>query len=769
MNYRRKSFWMCGAALALSAPVAVHAQNVAPDEGASMAVDDVPGDEIVVTAQKREQNLQKVPVSVSVLSSSVLADNRVSGLEQLAQVSPSIGFTNSANTRGQGLSIRGIGTLNFSDGVEPSVSTVIDGVVIGRSAASFFEFNDIERIEVLRGPQGTLFGKNSSAGALNVVTGKPDLNESSLEATASYGTFDDVRLKATGSLVLDQGRAALRVSGFRSKADGIITNTIDGRKLNDNDSWGVRAKLLFEPSDVTSIYVIGDYGESNRNCCASTVRSVLPTTTYYNGQTRAALLAGQTLGPLNREVTIDGDYFNRQKTGGASVEINTELGGQTITSITAYREFKVFDNNDPDGVPLPVVSLNNASQKQQQFTQELRLTSPAGESVEYVVGLFYFWQDVVSRTQVKGNLTVNLPAGQYLGNQVDRDITTKNVAAFGQVTGHLTDQLSLIGGFRLTSEQAVAHFDRTILPGAIAAMPSLGGPAYVAPTLKATDTDLSYKLGVQYQATPDIMAYATYTRGYKGPALNLLNNLTAPTVNAGLAVLRPEIARNWEAGVRTTLFDRMLTLNVTGFYETFTDFQAQTYSAILTSFQLTNAGKLITQGAEVEAILRPLDGLSLSGNLAYTDTEVRGLIVSCYPGQTAAQGCASGRQDVTGEALTNAPKWAWSLSANYGADIGNSLRGSANLSFTYRSKTLFSYRDPNTEQPGYGLLNGRLSLAAQDGRYELSVFGKNLTNQHFASFIGTGLLDTSATGAGYTQLLTPDAFRTFGVEGTVRF
>ncbi len=769
MNYRRKSFWMCSAALALSAPVAVHAQDAGPDEGASMAADDVSGDEIVVTAQKREQNLQKVPVSVSVLSSSVLADNRVSGLEQLAQVSPSIGFTNSANTRGQGLSIRGIGTLNFSDGVEPSVSTVIDGVVIGRSAASFFEFNDIERIEVLRGPQGTLFGKNSSAGALNVVTGKPDLNESSLEATASYGTFDDVRLKATGSLVLDQGRAALRVSGFRSTADGIITNTVDGRKLNDNDSWGVRAKLLFEPSDVTSIYVIGDYGESNRNCCASTVRSVLPTTTYYNGQTRAALLAGQMLGPLNREVTIDGDYFNRQKTGGASVEINTELGGQTITSITAYREFKVFDNNDPDGVPLPVVSLNNARQKQQQFTQELRLTSPAGEPVEYVFGVFYFWQDVVSQTQVKGNLTVNLPAGQYLGNQVDRDITTKNVAAFGQVTGHLTDELSLIGGFRLTSEQAVAHFDRTILPGAIAAMPSLGGPAYVAPTLKATDTDLSYKLGVQYQATPDIMAYATYTRGYKGPALNLLNNLTAPTVNAGLAVLRPEIARNWEAGVRTTLFDRMLTLNVTGFYETFTDFQAQTYSAILTSFQLTNAGKLITQGAEVEATLRPLDGLSLSGNLAYTDTEVRGLIVSCYPGQTAAQGCASGRQDVTGEALTNAPKWAWSLNANYGADIGNSLRGSANLSFTYRSKTLFSYRDPNTEQRGYGLLNGRLSLAAQDGRYELSVFGKNLTNQHFASFIGTGLLDTSATGAGYTQLLTPDAFRTFGVEGTVRF
>lgn len=765
MNYRRKALWLCTAAIAMSVPAVVQAQDEA-----AVAADAAGSDEIIVTAQKREQNLQKVPVSISVLSASALSDNRVNGLEQLAQVSPSIGFTNSANTRGQGLSIRGIGTLNFSDGVEPSVSTVIDGVVIGRSAASFFDFNDIQRIEVLRGPQGTLFGKNSSAGALNVVTEKPSLYDSSLEASASYGTFNDVRLKGTGSLVLDEGRAALRLSGFRSTADGIITNTFNGKKLNNTDSWGVRGKFLFEPSDVTSIYVIGDYGESNRDCCVSTVRSVLPTTTYYNGQTRAALLSAQQLGPLNREVTIDGESFNRQKTGGASVEINTELGGQTITSISAYREFRVFDNNDADGVSLPVASVNNARQKQQQFTQELRLTSPAGEPIEYVVGLFYFWQDVVSRTQVKGNLVTNLPVGQYLGNQVDRDITTKNVAAFGQLTLHPTEQLSLIGGFRLTSEQAVAHLNRSILPGALAAMPSLGGPAYVSPTLKATDTDFSYKLGAQYQVSPDVMSYFTYTRGYKGPALNLLNNLTAATVNSGLAVLKPEIAQNWEAGVRTTLFDRMLTLNVTGFYETFTDFQAQTYSAVLTSFQLTNAGKLITQGAEVEAILRPVDGLTLTGNLAYTDTEVRGLVLSCYAGQTAAQGCLTGnRQDVTGEALTNAPKWAYSINANYGADIGNTLRGSANLAYTYRSQVFFSYRDPKTVQPGYGLLNGRLSLETQDGRYRVSVFGKNLTNKHFASFIGTGLLDTSATGAGYTQLLTPDAFRTFGVEGAVRF
>lgn len=321
-----------------------------------------------------------------------------------------------------------------------------------------------------------------------------------------------------------------------------------------------------------------------------------------------------------------------------------------------------------------------------------------------------------------------------------------------------------------TSDQEVAYFDRTVLPGAVAAMPSLGGPAYVAPTLKATDTDFSFKLGAQYQFSPDIMAYFTFTRGYKGPALNLLNNLTAATVNSGLAVLKPEIARNWEGGIRTTLFDRLLTLNVTGFYETFNDFQAQTYNALLTTFALTNAGKLTTKGAEVEAIVRAAKGLTLSGNLAYSDTSVRGLVISCYPGQSAAQGCMTGSmQDVSGEPLTNAPKWAYTADARYATDIGDGLRGSANLAFTYRSQVFFNYRDPNTRQPGYGLLNGRVSLETRDGRYRLSVFGKNLTNRHFSSYIAAGTLDTSAKGAGYTQLLTPDAFRTVGVEAAVRF
>ncbi|HWU03022.1 MAG TPA: TonB-dependent receptor, partial [Novosphingobium sp.] len=662
-----------------------------------------------------------------------------------------------------------IGTLNFSDGVEPSVSTVIDGVVIGRSAASFFDFSDISRVEVLRGPQGTLFGKNASAGAINLVTEKPSLTKNSLDGTISYGSYNDFRLKGSGSLVLVPDRLALRLTGFRSTADGVITNLYNGQNLNNINTWGLRGKLLWEPGADTSLYLIADYSKNDRNCCVSTIRSVLPTTTYYTGQTRAQLVAGQPLGPNNTYVNMDGATFGNQKAGGVSLEANTKLLGQTLTSITAWREFDDYDNNDTDGVQVNVYNINNARQHQKQFTQELRLTSPARQRLEYVLGLYYFWQDLRTTTQIQGTGNQVLGAGQYIGNQIDRDITNNNGAAFGQLTFHATDRLSLIGGFRVTTESADADFARIVLPGATGPATGLGGPAYTAPRLHFAHTDFSYRGGAEYKISPDVMAYVTYTRGYKGPAINLLNNLSASVVNAGQAVLKPEIARNLEGGLRTQWFDRKLTLNITGFHETFTNFQAQTFNSILGTFTLANAGKLTTNGAEIEIVGRAAPGLNLSANIAYTATRIDGFIVSCYPGQGAAQGCVNAQQNVSGQSLANAPKWAFTLGADYTHGVGESLRAKASLGYTYRSSVFFGYSDPNTVQGAYGLLNGSVGIETKDRRYRLTVWARNITDQHFATSIGTGYLDTSGTGAGYTQLLTTDAFRTVGVEGAFRF
>lgn len=728
--------------------------------------------EVVVTAQKRTERLQDVPVSVNVVSAQALADSHVSGLQQLQQLSPSLTFTPSANTRGQGLSVRGLGTLNFSDGVEPTVSVVLDGVVIGRSAGSFFDFNDVERIEVLRGPQGMLFGKNAAAGVINIVTARPNLSEFEADASISYATFDEVRAKGSVSLPIKSGELAARISGFYNESEGIITNRFDGKKYNGLNSYGVRGKLVWSPDDSFDLFATVDYTRADQDCCVSTVRSILPTTRYFGptGPTRASLFAGVEVGPYSREANFDGKAFNDQNTWGASVEMNKEFEPFTLTSITAYRAFEVEDNNDADGGPLTMLNINSAHQKQNQFSQELRITSPAGQRLEYVAGLFYFDQDVSTTTEILGNFGQVLPAGQYFQNFIDRAISTRNYAVFGQATFNVTDQLRLIGGLRYTNEELKARFLRTVPAGARAAVPSLGGPPLDAPHLNAKDDDVSGKLGVQYEVSDDVMAYATYSRGYKGQAINLLNNLSAATVNSGKYVLAPETVNNYEIGLRTTPFDRRMIFNITLFQTEIENFQAQTFDANTTTFALANAGELRSRGVELETQYRPNQAFQFSANVAYADTRIEDFAPACYPGQTAALGCVGGRQEVTGSALTNAPMWSYTLGASYNRPLESiPFDLTADVSYSYRSSVFFTFRDPNTIQPGYGLLNLNVGLQSNDGRYGVTVFARNLLDEQFYSGIGTGFLDTNATGAGYTQSLTQDAFRRVGIEAKVHF
>ncbi|MGH6997636.1 MAG: TonB-dependent receptor, partial [Phenylobacterium sp.] len=428
------------------------------------------------------------------------------------------------------------------------------------------------------------------------------------------------------------------------------------------------------------------------------------------------------------------------------------------------------DNNDADGTKLALLNINSAHQKQNQFTQELRITSPAGQRLEYVAGLFYFDQDVSTTTEIRGNFGQVLPAGAYLQNFIDRAISTRNFAAFGQATFNVTDELRLIGGLRYTNEELKARFQRTIPTGALAPVPGLGGPALNAPNLHAKDDDVSGKLGVQYKFNSDVMAYATYSRGYKGQAINLLNNLSAATVNSGRYLLAPETVNNYEVGLRTTPFERRVIFNITLFQTEIENFQAQTYDAATNSFALSNAGQLRSRGVELETQYRPNQAFQFSGNVAYADTRIEDFAPACYPGQTAALGCVGGRQEVTGSALTNAPMWSYTLGASYNRPLESiPFDLTADVSYSYRSSVFFTFRDPNTIQPGYGLLNLNVGLQSNDGRYGVTLFARNLLDEQFYSGIGTGFLDTNATGAGYTQSLTQDAFRRVGIEAKVHF
>jgi iron complex outermembrane receptor protein len=324
----------------------------------------------------------------------------------------------------------------------------------------------------------------------------------------------------------------------------------------------------------------------------------------------------------------------------------------------------------------------------------------------------------------------------------------------------------------LTTEVLRVRFARSNLPGAVGAAPNAGAPLNV-PALKSSDTAWSYRLAAQYDVNNDIMIYASHSRGYKGAAVNMLNNLSAALVASGEAVIRPEIAKNYELGIRSTWLDRKLLVNLTGFLTTFDDFQTQSFNAALAAFVLDNAGKLRTRGVELETIVKPADGLSFSVNAAYTDAEIRSFLGNCYPGQTAAQGCTGtpARQNLAGKRINNAPELSVSVSGNYEAPLSDNLSLFLNSTYSYRSKVNFSInQDPNTIQGGYGIVNASIGFGATDGRWRLSAFAKNLFDKNFATTIFATPFDpTAGVPVGYSQILTEGAQRMAGVAVDFRF
>ena len=734
-------------------------------------------EEVVVTAQKRSESLQEVPVSVAVVSGARLEQQQISSVENLPLVSPSLAFNDSNSSRGQGLSVRGVGTLSFSDGVEPSVSTVVDGVVLGRQAMSVFDLIDIDRVEILRGPQGTLFGKNASAGVLSIVSQRP-----SNQFGGAYGaTLTDqgerkLRGTVTGPIVED--KLAARLTAYYSGYDGYVKNVTTGTELNDRKQYGVRAKLLFTPTDTLDVLAIADYAKSSGACCAPTIRSVTANNLYF-GKTYASYV-GVTPSKDNEQTSASVDSVNNQNSAGASIEANQQLGGFTLTSITAFRHFHVYDNIDSDLISINLLDLNNANQRQNQFTQELRITSPKGERLEYVAGLYYFFQGLKTQTQSAGTLGA-VPIGTFLGSQVDRGIHTENASVFGQATFHVTDRLSLIAGGRYTTEQMNAWFRRKVLPGALAAAPaSVAGGPLIAEGLKSDESKVSTKFGVQYDIAPGFMVYASYSRGFKGAALNLLNFLTAAQVSSGAYLVPPEIPTAYEAGARTSFFDRRLQLNATVFNETFKGFQATAYDSLTQSNTLTSAGELRSRGVELEALAAPARGLTLSANLAYTDAEFTDFPnAPCYPGQllVAATNCralgATFIQNLKGAPLNNAPKWAYTLSASYTRPLGwHDLNGFVDLNYAYRSKVNFSLnQDPNTVQKGFGVTSVNLGVQTPGRGLRLALFARNLFDEHYASFIYASSFQSgnASTPAGYSQFFGQAARRTVGVALSGKF
>jgi len=713
--------------------------------------------EIIVTAQKRAENLQKVPISATVVNADQLAERQIFDPSQLQLVAPSLQVKSfNAALGASNFSIRGVGTLSFANSIESSVTSVIDGVVMGNPSFGFMNYLDIAQIEVLNGPQGMLFGKNASAGLVNITTRRPELG--SFNGTL-MGEVAQIDVPGEGLLYRLQGivnvplgaTAALRVSGSQTHTDPIIKNLIDvpGSQYGQ-DQTSLRAKLLWEPTPELSIYIAGDYAHSSGvGSGGSADRIVRPTSLFAAENAQLGIIAS----PDNLYSSYGGPTVASFDVGGVQANIDYEFAdGHSLSSITAWRKFKSDNLFDTDKHRINLLDTNRQLGDASQFTQELRLASPTGKFLEYQLGLYYYdsTSDGVLTAAGAGGNPAPLPPGiiARVGIKSISSMTSKSYAAFGQATLNVTDRARLTFGGRYTydKQKLSATADAT---GFLA---PLGIPG--ARDQAVNEKNFSWRLGGQYDLTDDIMAYASVARGYKGPGFNLSIDPRAP-------LIMPEIPTSYEVGVKSVLLDRHLVLNVSAYDSTFKNFQAQAFDTASNGYVLLNAGELKSRGFEVEASALPAEGLTFNLGVSYVDAYFSDFqLDKCYA--ATQPGCRpNGTVDSSGNRLPNVPKWTVSLTGRYETPVSDDLAIFTQAALYKRSSSNFSSAgDPNTILPGYSLVDASIGLKSISDELKMTVFCRNCFDKRQPTFINAN----SQSRGDYYHMFGLNSFRTIGVS-----
>ncbi|AWW74430.1 hypothetical protein CD351_08325 [Erythrobacter sp. KY5] len=779
----------------------------AQDTGAVVEDQDdeaLPDSVIVVTAQKRTERLQDVPASIAVVDGDTLADLNLTEATDLQFLAPGLGLGDSNTPRGAGFRVRGVGTAIFADGIEQSVGTVVDGVPLARAGQGLADLVDIERIEVLRGPQGMLFGRNASAGLINIVTKRPSLDAVGIEGRASYGSDDDIQLAASLTAPLARDIAGIRITGFFNQRDGFVTNLANGEDLNAREEYGLRGSLLVEPSSDLEIILRADWSKRDNRANIWTIRSLNDASPLLSTPVPGVVPSTITpavqaeVGPESRVVEIGGDIFNRVEGWGVSGEINYFLGDYTVTSLTAYRDWQQADNNDADQSLFNILDLNTGTNDLYQFSQELRLTSPEDQIVSFVAGLFYYESSNTNNTVQRGkfvpvvaqlnSIGVTVPLGgpinvapdQLAGRNVNSEVDVRDFAVFGQASLNLSEQFQIIFGGRYTNTEVSAVYDRTPAAGTDPLFNlALGaGAAPLAYDLETDDEDLSYRFGLEYAPNPDLNFYATYARGYKGPGFDTQVDFTIVPGLTPLesALVNPEIPTSYEAGVKAVFADGAVNVNLAVFRTEFEDFQAQVFEtppgAALGSFRVRNAGELSTTGFELEATARPVPDFVVGFGLAYADTkfeEFEGAACARIAQASTAPGnpCAGGAPsfDASGLNAPNAPELTLSLNSRYDHDFSDAVGGFLQVNALLRSDNMFAIVPEGVANPyvqdGYVVVNAVAGLSFADDRIGVNVFAKNLFDTNYV----TNIFDLPFGGPGdLGQFVTRDAERLVGVQ-----
>ncbi|WP_430419927.1 TonB-dependent receptor [Phenylobacterium sp.] len=718
--------------------------------------------EIVVTAQKREERLQDVPAAVSVVSGDAIAARGSVNLESAQYLVPTLNFRKSGTTINQTLFLRGVGTSTFSIAGEPSISTVVDGVVYSRAGEAFSDLIDVERIEVLRGPQGTLFGKNTSAGVINIVTKRPGNEAGGYVDGGAFSNGGEYRLRG-GIDVPFSDTVKGRFTAFYGTYGGNIRNVTRDTRVNGYEHWGVRGMIVADPSETLSLTFIADYRESDDDCCAELIGTVPTNLT--------ATVLPTPRGDRTRRVAQDLITSTTEKSGGVSLQADWDVADHVVTYIGSYREYDNTEVRDGDWLPRAYVGFNQlhdlGPQTSNTMTQELRVTSPADQTVSYVLGAYYSRAET-DRTFTRNDIVCSLtPASTVItpctapGTVVTTPAGTatfgsvfKNYALFGQGVINVSERFRLIAGLRFTSDKLSVYHQRITTLAGPGIQPSFG------PFADSTSNEnLSGKAGAQFDLSDASTAYATYSRGYKGPAYNVFYNLTATGTN----VIDAETADSFEVGLKNTLMGGRLVLNLAAYYAKYHNFQANNPDVVagVLVTRFTNAGTISTRGGELDFLFRPIDDLSFSGGLAYTDAKVdqfklptNGVITGVVP---------------SGTTLGYAPKWKGSLAMDYRirdvgpVDVVLGAQGS------FQSKQLSQF-DANpviraaTTIDSYALVDLSAGIADPQDRYRVLLQVKNLFDTSFPSAITSG-----GPGGSFRYLIPREADRYYGVTARVNF
>lgn len=801
MTYARQfALTPCALAVAALLSAGAHAQDGPPGQQA----DNGKLDTVIVTANKRAQNLQDVPASITVLNDAVLQRSNVRELDDLPALSPALTLSYGTQPGNFSINMRGIGTFSLGIGVEADVAVIVDDIPLGMQANAFKDLADVNRIEVLKGPQSTLFGKSSIAGALNITT-KPIGGP--IKTTATLLSTNDDEWRAGFSVsgaVSDTFR--MRVAASKTSYDGTLNDLTTGGKLNGSKGDNLNAKFEWQPVDRLTFTLSPYYNKTEKFCCTTAFTSMTPGGLYRNAPQlpQSVVLAGIDIGPSNRSVRNDYPTGGKFRDWGSGLKIDYAfaddgpLAGHTLSSISSYSKFHMDDYQDNDGTDIDILqylTLPNGAPTNmhgglyqygvfnvKSTTQELRLTSPDKGALRYVLGLWYGKNDL-NRELAK------VPLIASYGANYGADAWNINKAIYGQGSWDFRPDTSLIVGARLNDEDTGYNFRRYTVP-----------PQAFAQTEFYTKSDANnshtWKLGLEHRLNKDAMVYGTISTGHKGVAYDLTSSFNAAL--AARPAVGPETARSYEVGWKQSLLNNRAMFSVDLFRTDFRNFQQSAgffdYDGIFRT-ALNSIGGLRTQGLEAEGSIRVTPRLTLNGSFAYTEATIREFRNGpCYNVVNAAgtagvpgPGCVQSAefnntnvQDLAGKTLPNAPKVKINLGGQLDIPLA-SLPFDAFVSGTtrYQSRTQFSLnQDPATIQGAYNITNLTFGAADKRGVWKASLFINNLFDKQYAAGINSAVANGTWSpkapnvplAVNTTEWLPPrDYHRYFGVRADVTF